>query len=472
MDSFLDFTGVLMRTSSKSQDSPYRFPDKRINKRFLNLLEALTNNPTASIPEACANSASTKAAYRFLDSDSFETSTIDDGMYQETIDRLDGRSLVLIAQDTTTLNFSTHPHTEGLGYIDRKHTRGMLMHSAFAISEKGLPLGVIHRKLWVRPESEYGKKSQRKKKPTEEKESYRWQETEAFVEKRIPTMIHKVMIGDRESDLFDYIARPREINMDMVIRVAHNRRLLNQSEHQRLFDCLVAAPIQARAQIPLTDHKTGATRVAQLCYRWKTVTLNSPLHGMSSQKEPVCVNMIVVREEQAPGGVTPVEWKLMTTIEMRTFEDVQRIVRWYSYRWLIERFHYVLKSGCTVEKLQMEELSRLERAIVLYMIVAWKLLYMTYKARIEPDASATEILFPHEWEALYCTVHKTKQVPANPPTIVEAVSMIAKLGGFMGRNRDGSPGVKVLWRGYKRLIDIAETYRFFVYEEKKDVGNG
>lgn len=461
-----------MHNAIKTEFDPYRFPDKRLGARFNHILDVFTNNPTASIPEACENWASTKATYRFLDSDSFTTDVIDDGMYQDTLTRINGLRVVLVAQDTTSANFSSHPHTEGLGYIDDKHTLGMLIHSAFAITDYGLPLGLIHRKLWVRNENEFGKRSQRRMKPIEEKESYRWLETEAAVEERIPANVLFVMMGDRESDIYDYIARPRPSNCEMLIRMTHNRRLAERSEHKLLFSKLEASPVQARSTLKITDHKTGKSRIAKLTYRWETVTLAAPMNGHSSGGAPVTVNVIVVREEDAPGGVKPVEWKLMTTIAIEGFEDVQQIVRWYSYRWLIERFHYVLKSGCTIEKLQLEELSRLERAIVLYMIVAWRLLYMTYKARLDSEGSANEILLPYEWQALYWTVHKTRQVPDHPPSIGEAVKMIAKLGGFLGRKGDGHPGVKVLWRGYKRLIDIAETFRFFVYEEKENVGNG
>lgn len=448
------------------------FPDLRLDKRFLTLVDALAKNPTGSIPEACENPAATKAAYRFLNSENFSTETIDEWMYQETLGHIPSDATILVAQDTTSLNYSSHPQTKDLGYIDDKHTKGLLMHTGFAITQEGLPLGVLYRKTWVRSEDGYGKREQRKKKPTEAKESFRWQETASSVEARIPSTVRVITISDRESDVFDYLARERASNCEFLLRITQNRCLAKDSECHLLFEQLEAAPIQERAVISITDHQTGLTRHAHIHYRWSDVLLNPPVSGNSTRKHPVHVSVILVREEEAPNGVKPVEWKLMTSVTISTIEDALRAVQWYGRRWLIERFHYVLKSGCTIEKLQLETAAGLDRAIAMYAIVAWRLMYLTYLGRVEPEASAEKILQRYEWEALYCFTKKTRRLPDRPPTVSEAIKMIAGLGGFMGRKGDGAPGVKVLWRGMRRLDDIAEAYRFFLSATKEDVGNG
>jgi hypothetical protein len=125
---------------------------------------------------------------------------------------------------------------------------------------------------------------------------------------------------------------------------------------------------------------------------------------------------------------------------------------------LIERYHFVLKSGCRVEALQLETAERLERAIATYGIVAWRLLWLTYAARLMPTAPCDVALQPAEWQALYCTVHATATPPAVPPPLSDAIQWIAQLGGFLGRTQDGPPGVRVIWRGWQRLQDIAATW--------------
>ena len=116
----------------------------------------------------------------------------------------------------------------------------------------------------------------------------------------------------------------------------------------------------------------------------------------------------------------------------------------------IERYHYALKSGCQVEELQLETVDRLHRALAVYSVVAWRLLYLTYMARAEPDTPCTSCLSNPEWQALYCQIHRTRHVPDRPPTLQIAVVWIARLGGFLARKRDGNPGVKVLWRGFHK----------------------
>ena len=149
---------------------------------------------------------------------------------------------------------------------------------------------------------------------------------------------------------------------------------------------------------------------------------------------------------------------MLTTLPISNISDVIRYVKWYSYRWLIERYHYTLKSGCALEKLQLKTAKRLEMALATYSIVAWRLLWLTYIARRNPNDDCSVVLEPHEWQSLYATIHGKNYHEPCPPTLAEAVRWIAQLGGFLGRKNDGDPVVKTLWRGLKRLDDIASTW--------------
>jgi hypothetical protein len=461
-----------MQSLKEFDFSTFQFQDKRHARRFSHLMTSLLTRPNSSIPEACASHAATKAAYRFLDSSRIETAQLNEGIYKKTVKDIANRSYVLIPQDTTSLNFSSLSATTGLGHIDPKQTQGLLMHTAFCISPDGLPLGVIDHHIWARENDTIGKRKTRRTKPTSQKESQRWITTEERVEERIPPSVDIIMIADREADIYDYIARKRRRGCKMLIRFTHDRCIADDTAH-RVFAQLETSAVQGVDTIAVTDATTGKARTASVTYRWTQVTLLPPNGRMIACTEPVSVWVIMVREENAPDGVTPIEWKLMTTIAITSLDDVRQCVRWYSYRWLIERFHYVLKSGCQVEKLQLESAERLQRAIALYVIVAWRLLHMTYLARLHPETSAEHILAQHQWEALYCAVNKTPTPPASAPNVKNAVRMIAMLGGFLGRKGDGTPGVKVLWRGLKRLDDIAETYLLHVVlRSKGDVGNG
>lgn len=461
-----------MQTPDELDLSAFSFHDKRLARRFSVLMTSLFRRPSSSIPEACASHAATKAAYRFLSSSHVQTEQLFAGVYQQTINHIATRSFVLVAQDTTSLNFTTHTNTTGLGHIDPKQSQGLLMHTAFCISPEGLPLGVIAQHLWARDNKTKGQRKTRCHKHTSQKESYRWITTESQAEERIPVSTNFLMIADREADIYDYIARTRRPGCQMLIRFTHDRCIAD-ADAQRVCAELETRIIQGVDTIGITDAKTGKSRTVSVSYRWMQTTLLPPRNRKITHTEPVTVWVILVREEQVPDGVDSIEWKLMTTLPISTLDDARECVRWYSYRWLIERFHYVLKSGCHIEKLQLETAERLHRAIALYVIVAWRLLYMTYVARLSPEISSEQFLEQYQWEALYCAVKKTPNPPHRAPSVREAVRMVALLGGFLGRKGDGDPGVKVLWRGLKRLDDIAETYLMHVVlRAKGDVGNG
>ena len=87
------------------------------------------------------------------------------------------------------------------------------------------------------------------------------------------------------------------------------------------------------------------------------------------------------------------------------------------------------------------------------MIVAWRLLFMTMLARQCPELPCDVILDEEEWQSLYITARQTAP-PKIPPTLNEAIAMMAKLGGYLGRKHDGPPGTKTVWIGLQRTRDF------------------
>ena len=139
-------------------------------------------------------------------------------------------------------------------------------------------------------------------------------------------------------------------------------------------------------------------------------------------------------EINPPNGVQPVSWLLLTTLPVRTLDEAVEKLKWYKQHWKIERFHYVLKSCCTVEELQLETAERLQNAIAIYSIIAFMILWLTYEARKNPEDLCDIVLQKHEWQALYCMVNKTSIPPDKPPTLKEAVLLISKSGAFWHAN--------------------------------------
>jgi hypothetical protein len=163
-------------------------------------------------------------------------------------------------------------------------------------------------------------------------------------------------------------------------------------------------------------------------------------------------------------------WKLLTTVAVKTVADALQCIKWYCYRWLIERFHYVLKSGTKIEELQLQQASSLQKAIHVYSIAAMRIMQLVYQSRQTPQVSCEVVLTKEQWIVLYILVHKTPDVPKQPPTLGEAVGWIGKLGGHLGRKSDGPPGLKTVWLGYQRICDAASICDILI--NLKNLGKG
>jgi len=433
------------------------FGDKRLRNRLVRIVEDLAAKPTASVAEACGNWSATKATYRFWDSEQVTPEAIRASHRQSTVERIQGEGLVLAIQDTTELDFSHHAATKGLGPLAHPALRGLWVHSVLAATGRGVPLGLVHQAVWARDPEQVGQRHRRRQRETSEKESQRWLTALQASEAAVPEKVTLVTVADREADIYDLFALPRRPGSELLIRAAHNRRV---NEIGYLWDTVRQAPLAGQYTLTLGRKEGKPAREATLSVRFTQVLLQPPAHrrGRSSLRA-VPVQAVWVYEEAPPAGEKAVEWLLLTTWPVRTLADALCCVQWYSYRWLIERYHFVLKSGCRLEKLQLEEAARIERALATYCIVAWHLLWLTYQARRSPEAPCSLVLETHEWQALACIIHHTSIPPAEPPTLRQAVRWIAQLGGFLGRKSDGEPGVQTIWRGLRRLHDIAATWQ-------------
>jgi hypothetical protein len=383
----------------------------------------------------------------------------------ETRARLVGEKRVLLVQDTTSFNFSHHPATEGLGALENANALGFLAHTTLVVSDVGVPLGVLKQLVWARDAAQTGKRAQRHQRAFAEKESHKW--VDGLPEKsEIPPEVHPLVVCDAEAHIYELLAVLEKRGLDYVIRAADYRSFT--PEGQALFALVAQQAVQAQVELLLKRRPDREARTAQLALRFGTVTLRRPQRADSDQTS-LTVSVVDVQEENAPDGEKAVHWLLLTARPIHTAAEARQITTWYSYRWLVERLHYVLKSGCKLEASQLRQEARLERLLAVYTLVAWRILWLTYQARQTPDAPCTVALQTHEWQALYLFTHKQRRLPKQPPSLRQAVRWIAQLGGFLGRTGDGDPGVKVLWRGWTRLQDITTT--FTLLHPLPDVGN-
>jgi hypothetical protein len=430
--------------------------DRRLNRRLIRMVTAFSARPEASVPQASGDWAATKGAYRFWDSEQVVAEAILAPHVQQSLERASGQARVLVVQDTTDLDFSTHPDTVGLGPLDNAWVRGLKVHSALLVSLAGVPLGLLHQTVWARPAKPVA--VSRRQRATAEKESQRWLTSLQASQASVPPAVGVITVADREADIFDLFASPRRPGSELLIRAAHNRRV-SQSEAY-VQTAIRATPVAGTVTISVPRHEAVPARVAVLSVRFASLTWLPPRHHQQRAKlPPVPVQVVLAHEDQPPAGAPPVSWLLVTTLPVTALAQAQQIVAWYALRWLIERFHFVLKSGCGLEALQLETAARLQRALATYDLVSWRLLWLTYQARLQPDQRAVPSLSAEEVHLLYRLRFPKAPDPNQTPTLHDAVRWIAQLGGFLARTRDGEPGVKTIWRGLRRLADLLDGWR-------------
>lgn len=420
--------------------------DRRLDKRTVLLAERMAANPLASIPQACGGWAETQAAYRFLAQDDIEWEAILAPHWQSSEARMRAHRVVLCIQDTTELDFNGQ-RIAGLGPLSYEAQRGMYVHPTYAVSPEREPLGVLDAWMWARETKDAeGKRSGLL-------ESTRWTEGYSRIAElagRLPDT-RLVYVADREADIVALMAQARDLGQpaDWLIRSQHNRAL---PEGGKLWASVTAG--EALGGIRFTMPSRQGQKAREVRQRvWAKRT--SIADGQGGQVEVSC---LVAREEGAPEGVKPVEWRLLTNRPIETFEAASELIDWYRARWEIELFFHVLKNGCRVEALQLSTVERLERALALFMVVAWRIARLMRLGRTCPDLEAALLFERDEWQAAY--ILNRKKVPKTPPRLNEVVRLVAMLGGFLARKGDGEPGVKTLWLGLQRVMDFAAGFKF------------
>jgi hypothetical protein len=440
--------------------------DERLRKRLLYIARDMFAKPQANIPQACGSRAKTKAAYRFFEHKETTMYNLLKPHYESTWQRIKERDVVLAVQDTTSFNYTTHPETMGLGVIGSALDKsiGLIMHDTMAFSIEGTPLGLLDVQCWARDRKDFGKKQRRHVLPIEEKESYKWLKSfhaVAEAKKHCPeTTI--VSVGDREADIYDFfeLAAKDPLGLKVLVRAERDRLLSDGQEH--LWEKVATEAVSGVQMIQVPRHKSQPVREAKLEIRHAEVTLMPP--KQKAQLADVRLWAVLAQEIDSPEGVEPLQWMLLSTVEVKTFEDAVERLTWYALRWGIEVYHRTLKSGCKIEDRQFADVNSIEACLALDMVVAWRIFHLTKLGREIPDVPCTVFFEEAEWKALVFYKTQNPVPPENPLTLREATHMVASLGGFLCRKGDGEPGTKSLWLGIEALDLITTTWKYMAQQ--------
>jgi hypothetical protein len=371
----------------------------KLNERFTLMLQDRWAHPDWSFCTSFGGGAGGKAAYAFLENGraQLQFQNLLAPHLNNTRRRMAAEKVVVLAQDTTTLSYNTLKKTTGLGPIgdDRVPGRGLLLHTLQAFRLDRIPLGCAWAKLWAR--ESVSDTAHRNKQSIEQKESVRWVEgfqTAAQIATQMPKTA-VIVCGDRESDIIDLFDRATVTppNLHFLIRAQHDRVL---ESGQKLRDFLSSQPCGTTMMVEIPRNKDRQARTATLELRWAKIDIKPPKVGCKNSWGTIQLWALLATEINPPKGQEPIDWLLLTDWKIDSAKMARRMIRWYGLRWGIECWHQVLKDVCRVETRQMKSEQALGRALVLDMIVAWRVLLSCRLGKAHPHLPASVLYSPEE----------------------------------------------------------------------------
>ncbi len=447
--------------------------DQRLNRRVVRIAKSFAAAPKDSIPTASDGLAETIAVYRFLDNDKVTLEKVLHPHVEQTQRRMRKHSVVLVAQDTTELDYTgCRNRNLDAGPLSKERQRGFYLHPSIAFTPEGVCLGTLHAKIWARDIETFGtSRATVKSKPIEEKESYRWIEGWDVITEtaRACPETQVINVSDRESDIHTLLLKATQDptpNARFVIRQRHDRTLPHHVDdpgsqaYKKVSSVFPAATVLGTITIQTTRTKEAEARLATVEIRSASVTLKSPRLRRRDAATEVMVDVVWAIERDPPEDVAGIEWILFTDLPCTTLDEAVQVVEHYAGRWGIEVFFRVFKSGCEVEELQLETKDRLQPCLGLYMVVAWRILHLVMMGRQCPNVPCDVLLTASEWQSAW-TIRKQTPPPDRAPPLGEMIAIIGSFGCHLGRKSDGPPGPKAIWIGLRRVMDFALAWNTF-----------
>ncbi len=448
--------------------------DRRLSERLVQSARTLATMPGQAFSAVARGDwAAVKGYYRLIDQPDDSQMTVKTILAPHrarTVQRMKAHQRVLCIQDGTDLNYSGLDQCEGLGVMGANQTgargSGLHLHSTLVVSTEGLPIGVLAAQFTA-PVAQSAEDARiARELPIEQKKTFAWiagLRDCVLLHQELP-QTQQVCVMDREADFFELFDEQRNTGkVDLLVRAKHDRTMLDDTH---LFDALRQHPVQSSLQIvvprqsarPKKSKQKARTareqRTADVQLRFVPMVLRPP--SDQKQKAPITLTVVHVLEPSPPPDTKALEWFLLTTCTIDSVDDAQACLSWYCLRWRIEDWHRVLKSGCRIESLAHHSADRLERAISINLVIAWRIMLMTLLGRACPELPAGVLLSDIEIRVLQAYARK-KNIK-QPTHLGDAVRLVARLGGYLCRNNDPPPGHQLMWQGYTVLQTLCEGF--------------
>lgn len=420
-------------------------------KRLVRVAGAVTAAPGQSLPQRCDDWADLKAAYRFLSNPRVTPDAIQSPHRQLTRARCAEHSIVLVDQDTSPLDFTRRTKTRGLGRIGDGNGRGLLQHTALAVTPEREVLGVLHQMWTLCPEPPKGET--RRERLARRKKTDVWSDTVAAIGTLPETRL--IHVADQEADVYQMMMACVDAGVGFLIRGRHDRCVEGDATRLRSFMNQQAVVDHRAVEVPAA--KKRPARRAKVALRYAPVTLEAPKYDPRFT-EPLSVWAVSVKEVDPPADVTePIDWLLLTSETTENVAAAWRRVEWYRCRWLVEEFHKVEKSGCKLEASQLDDAEDIKRLAAIVAVTAVRLLMLrgiVDRARERTDDSPTLLRMSVPWLWIVVVARADKKKPLDPRTLGlrEFWLRIARRGGYIGRKSDGRPGWSTIWTGFREFM--------------------
>jgi hypothetical protein len=439
--------------------------DARREQRLERIVGSLETDPAAGFPRLLGSDAELEGFYRFINNESFGAEDVVAPHLSATYDRASKHRCVLAVHDTTAVEYSTP--RDGLGVTSTK-APGFMAHVALMLSEDGLPLGVGYVETLTRTGQKWRKRKKQGQRghvhlEDETRESLRWLRGVEAIETARSDRFGVVHITDAEGDFFELLDALRSTRF--VIRAGQlDRTVLVKGSPSALQQAVATVPVRVKREIALSGrahkprskalnsrrrHPERSERVARVAIGSLRLGIPPTRYG-KSRGAPLEANVVRVWEPSPPTGEPAVEWVLVTSEDVSSPRALERVVDLYRRRWVIEEYFKALKSGCAIEKRQVESYEALRKVFALFVPIAYRLLLLRGLDRLDGDQPATAIFSAAELAIL-------ERAPSNrglppPVTVHQALLHVARLGGHIKNN--GPPGWQTLAWGYQRLLTL------------------
>jgi len=407
--------------------------DRRLSERLVQSARTLATMPGQAFSGVARGDwAAVKGYYRLIDQPDDSPVTVEAILAPHrgrTVQRMKAHQTVLCIQDGTDLNYSGLTRCEGLGVMGANQTgargSGLHLHSTLVVSTEGLPIGVLNAQFTAPAAKSAEDVRCARDQPIEQKKTFAWiagLRDCVKLQKELPET-RQVCVMDREADFFELFDEQRKTGkVDLLVRAKHDRTMLDDT---RVFEALRQSPVQSLLQIvvprqsarPKKSKQKARTaseqRTADIELRFVPIVLRPP--SEQKEKDPITLWVVHVLEASPPPDTKPLEWFLLTTCTINSVDDAQACLRWYCLRWRIEDWHRVLKTGCRIEDLAHHSADRLERAISINLVIAWRIMLMTLLGRACPELPAGVLLSDLEIKVLQA--YAQKKTLSSPPTL-------------------------------------------------------